>query len=51
MSEYFLRKDLQELVTLDYLREIPEPPHGHRIIYNATNGKVDIVQPYNIPAN
>ena len=36
-------RDLGELVTLGYIREIPEAPYGHKIAYDATNATVSVV--------
>ena len=36
-------KDLNELVTEKYLPEIPEPPYGMKIVYDAAKGEVKVV--------
>jgi hypothetical protein len=36
-------KDLQELVSQQYLREIPKAPYGQKIMYDPTNGTVRVV--------
>jgi len=36
-------KDLNELVTMNYLRQIPKPPYGKKIVYDAGTGTVKIV--------
>jgi hypothetical protein len=36
-------KNLQEL-TPNYVAKIPDAPHGYKIIYDATNGTVKMVQ-------
>jgi hypothetical protein len=38
-----LPKDLNELVTMKYLREIPKPPYGKKIVYDANTGTVKVV--------
>jgi len=43
VSEGRLPKDLDELVSMNYLREIPKPPHGQKIVYDANAGTVKIV--------
>ena len=35
--------NLNELITKQYLREIPKAPYGNTIVYNPTNGQVSIV--------
>jgi len=42
-SEDRLPKDLNELVSLHYLREIPKAPHGQKIVYDANTGAVKVV--------
>jgi len=37
-------KDLNELVTEKFLRQIPPAPYGTKIVYDAASGKVDIVK-------
>ena len=37
-----LPKDLNELVAKQYLREIPKPPYGQKIVYDANTGTVKI---------
>ena len=41
-SEDRLPKDLNELVSMNYLREIPKPPYGKKIVYDASTGTVKI---------
>jgi ABC-type glycerol-3-phosphate transport system substrate-binding protein len=36
-------KNLQELVP-NYMAKIPDAPHGYKIIYDATNGTVKVIQ-------
>ncbi len=36
-------KDLNELVTKNYIKAIPEPPHGMKIDYDPKTGTVKIV--------
>jgi len=36
--------DLNELVTKKYLRTLPPPPYGYKIIYDATKGEVKVVK-------
>ena len=43
VSEGRLPKDLNELVTLQYIARIPEAPYGQKITYNATSGQVSVV--------
>jgi hypothetical protein len=38
-----LPKDLNELVTMDYLKQIPKAPYGKKIVYDANTGKVKVV--------
>lgn len=38
-----LPKDLNELVTMKYLPQIPKPPYGKKIVYDANSGTVKIV--------
>jgi hypothetical protein len=42
-SEGRYPKDLNELVTEKYLPQIPPPPHGMKIVYDAARGQVKIV--------
>jgi len=37
-------KDLNELVSEKYIREIPTPPYGTRIDYDANSGRVNVVK-------
>jgi len=37
-------KDLNELVSEKYIREIPAPPYGSRIDYDANSGTVSVVK-------
>ena len=37
-------KDLNELVTTHYLREVPKAPYGFKIVYDATKGEVKVVK-------
>ena len=37
-------KDLKELVTKGYIREIPNPPNGMKINYDAATGVVKLVK-------
>jgi hypothetical protein len=34
---------LNELVTTHYLAEVPAAPHGFKLVYDATQGKVSVV--------
>jgi uncharacterized spore protein YtfJ len=36
-------RNLQELVP-NYMAKIPDAPHGYKIIYDATNGTVKVIQ-------
>ena len=36
-------KDLNELVAMNYLREIPKAPRGKKIVYDANAGTVKVV--------
>lgn len=36
-------KDLNELVQKKYLGQIPTPPHGYKLNYDANNGTVTVV--------
>ena len=42
-SEDRLPKDLNELVSLHYLREVTKAPHGQKIVYDANTGTVKVV--------
>lgn len=37
-------KDLNELVEKKYIPQIPTPPYGTRIVYDAESGKVQVVR-------
>ena len=43
VSEGRLPKDLNELVTMQYIARIPDAPYGQKIVYNSTNGVVTVV--------
>jgi hypothetical protein len=36
--------DLNELVTKGFMRSIPKPPYGMKIVYDATKGEVKVVK-------
>ena len=38
-----LPKDLNELVAMKYLAEVPKPPHGQKIVYDAKSGTVKVI--------
>ena len=42
-TEERLPKDLNELVSMKYIREIPKAPYGQKIVYDANTGAVKIV--------
>ena len=44
VQEDRLPKDLNELVEKKYLPKIPEAPHGMKIVYDASAGKVKVVK-------
>jgi hypothetical protein len=37
-------KDLDELVAEKYIRQVPTPPYGTRLDYDATGGRVSVVK-------
>jgi hypothetical protein len=37
-------KDLNEMVENNFIREIPKPPYGMKIVYDAQAGKVSVVK-------
>ena len=37
-------KDLNELISEKYIKEIPTPPYGTRIDYDANSGRVSVVK-------
>jgi len=43
VEEDRLPKDLDELVAKKYIAEIPKPPHGKKIVYDASTGTVKVV--------
>jgi hypothetical protein len=42
VQEGRLPKDLNELVAKNYIRQIPTPPAGSKIVYNGSTGKVTV---------
>ena len=36
-------KDLNELISKKYLRELPKPPHGMKFEYNSATGEASVV--------
>lgn len=43
VSEGRLPKDLDELVTLEYMSKLPDAPYGQKLDYNPTTGEVTVV--------
>lgn len=43
VSEERLPKDLDELVTMEYIARIPDAPHRHKIVYDPATGEVSVV--------
>ena len=39
-----LPKSLEEMVQMHYLGKMPEAPYGYKIVYDATNGTISVVQ-------
>jgi hypothetical protein len=39
-----LPKDLNEMVEMHYLGKIPDAPFGYKIVYDATNGTIQVVK-------
>ena len=44
VEEGRLPKDLNELVTKGHLRELPKPPYGTKLVYDANAGTVKVVK-------
>jgi PBP1b-binding outer membrane lipoprotein LpoB len=43
-----LPKDLDELVKMNYVREMPKAPYGKKIVYDANTGTVKVVVDPNV---
>jgi hypothetical protein len=39
-----LPKDLNEMVEMHYLGKVPDAPFGYKIVYDATNGTIQVVK-------